>query len=54
MIFVMERNAMKTRLTAALLVLPLALNACSKEGTGTPAAPASPVASRIAQNGQSG
>ena len=52
MIFVMERNTMKTRLTAALLVLPLALNACSKDGTGTPAAPASPVAAVAAPSGQ--
>ena len=37
---------------AALLVLPLALNACSKDGTGTPAAPASPVAAVSAPAGQ--
>jgi protein-disulfide isomerase len=45
----MERDIMK--LFASLLVLPLALAGCSKE-TGTPSAPASPVAAVTAPAGQ--
>ena len=40
------------KILAALVVLPLALAGCSKEGTGTPAAPASPVAAITAPAGQ--
>jgi protein-disulfide isomerase len=40
------------KILAALVVLPLVLAGCSKEGTGTPSAPASPVAAIGAPAGQ--
>ncbi len=46
----MERNPVK--ILASLLVLPLALAACSKGESGTPAAPASPVAAVTAPTGR--